>query len=182
MTVVFERTAGEGRYAQIEREQRWLLAARPDGVDRPVTITDLYIPGTRLRVRKMESGSEVLYKLGQKVRPRLDRPETVKLTNMYLSEEEYATLSVLGSNGIAKTRWRWRPADRSMAVDEFHGPLAGLVLAEMELEPGTARLTGPPEVVADVTDDDRFSGGRLSQTTTDVLMVLLAEHGVDPAV
>jgi CYTH domain-containing protein len=67
-----------------------------------------------------------------------------------------------------------------MAVDEFGGPLTGLVLAEVELGPDETRLGPPPLSVADVTDDDRFSGGTLSGTTETELGLLLAEIGVRP--
>jgi CYTH domain-containing protein len=127
---VSERTAGEGRYARVEREQRWVLGALPDDLDRPVSIQDLYVTATRLRLRRMEDGAAVVYKLGQKVRPDPQTPETVHLTNMYLSEHEYATLAQLGGAEIRKTRWRWSPAAQTLAVDEFSGALTGLVLAE----------------------------------------------------
>jgi hypothetical protein len=171
---VINRAAGQGRYAQPEREQRWVLARRPDGLDRPVSILDLYIPGTRLRLRRMETDTEVVYKLGQKVRPTPDDPELVRLTNMYLSESEYGSVARLGGAEIRKTRWRWMPGDGPLVVDVFEGPLAGLVLAEVELGPDEARRQPPPLVVADVTNDDRFSGGRLAPITPAQLTALLA--------
>lgn len=170
---MINRTAGQGRYAQLEREQRWVLARRPDELDRPVSILDLYIPGTRLRLRRMETGTDVVYKLGQKVRPTPDDPELVKLTNMYLSEPEYSTVARLGGAEIRKTRWRWMPGDRPLVVDVFEGPLTGLVLAERELGPDESRRDPPPLVVADVTNDDRFSGGTLATTTPAQLTALL---------
>jgi CYTH domain-containing protein len=168
-----ERTAGEGRYARVEREQRWVLAALPDGLDRPVSIVDHYISATRLRLRRMEDGATVVYKLGQKVRPDPQSPETVHLTNMYLSEHEYATLAYLGGAAITKTRWRWSPAPRPLAVDVFGGALTGLVLAEVELDPDEPPLPPPPSALADVTDDDRFCGGTLALTTATEMNQLL---------
>jgi CYTH domain-containing protein len=159
----------------VEREQRWILARRPDDLDRPVSIVDLYIPGTRLRVRHMETDTGVVYKLGQKVRPTPEDPELVKLTNMYLSEPEYSTVARLGGAEIRKTRWRWTPGERPLVVDVFEGPLAGLVLAEMDLGPDEPRVGPPPLVMADVTHDDRFSGGTLALTTAPQLRDLLAE-------
>ena len=176
---MIDRTAGQGRYARPEREQRWILASRPDGLDRPVAIVDLYIPGTRLRVRRMTTDTDVVYKLGQKVRPTPDDPELVKLTNMYLSEPEYSTLARLGGAEISKTRWRWISLDRPLVVDVFEGPLAGLVLAEMELGPDEPRVDPPPLVVADVTNDDRFSGGTLATTTSAQLTALVAALSPD---
>ena len=47
------------KYAYIERERRWLLAAVPDLPDdaRRLEITDRYITGTRLRLRQVTEGS-----------------------------------------------------------------------------------------------------------------------------
>jgi CYTH domain-containing protein len=168
------RTAGEGRYARMEREQRWVLGELPDDLDRPVSIVDLYIGRTRLRLRRMESGSEVVFKLGQKVRRDPETPETVKLTNMYLSEPEYVILSQqLEGDEISKTRWDWSTTGRPMAVDQFHGRLAGLITVEVELDGDERRLAHPPLVIADVTDDDRFSGGTLATTSAEAMRVLL---------
>ncbi len=164
----------------MEREQRWVLRALPEGLDAPVSIVDLYIRGTRLRLRRMEGDGGVVLKLGQKVRAPRDRPDTVKLTTMYLSGEEYAVVAALEGSEIVKTRWRWSGGECPMAVDEFGGELTGLVLAEVELHPDEARWPNPICVVADVTDDDRFCGGALSATKATELRDLLAEHGVTP--
>jgi CYTH domain-containing protein len=159
---VLSRAPGEGRYSRSEREQRWLLDALPRHRHDPVEILDHYLTDTRLRLRRMQSDNEVLWKLGQKVRERSGSPELVKLTNTYLSEQEYLTLINLDARMLSKTRWHWEFSGRSMAADDFHGPLGGLVLAEVELGPDDERLGMPPGAFADVTDDDRFSGGALA--------------------
>lgn len=63
-----ERAPGRGRYAHPEREQRWLLDAVPHGSTRSAEIHDWYITGTRLRLRRVEDGNALLFKLAQKVR------------------------------------------------------------------------------------------------------------------
>ncbi len=137
----------------------------------------------------MDDGADVIYKLGQKVRPDPDRPEMVQLTNLYLSEQEYEVLTRLGGAEIRKVRRRstgvgaavGAGTGHQVVVDEFGGPLTGLILAEIELRPDQARLAGsasPPLAVADVTDDDRFSGGALAGTAADELRVLLDALGV----
>jgi hypothetical protein len=177
---VINRTAGQGRYAQVEREQRWILPTLPDDLADPVSIVDLYIRGTRLRLRRMETiavNPEVVYKLGQKVRPEPGKPEVVKLTNMYLSEKEYDILASLDGSGIRKTRWRWT-SERPMVVDEFSGAHLGLIVAEIELTPSETSRPDPASAVADVTDDDRFSGGTLSETSAAEMAGLLASFGL----
>ena len=178
MIPMSDRTAGEGRYARPEREQRWVMGALPEPREHPVAVVDHYISGTRLRLRRMERETEVVYKLGQKVRRHPGRPEFVQLTNMYLSESEYAVLATLDGAPISKTRWQWHGGARSMVVDEFGGHLAGLIMAEVELQPEEPRMTAPPGAVTDVTDDDRFSGGTLAETSPAQLQALLEGLGV----
>jgi CYTH domain-containing protein len=168
------RHPGEGRYAREERERRWVLRGLPDGLSDGVRIADHYLSGTGLRLRRMESGNEVVRKLGQKVRPAPASPKAVKLTNMYLSEAEYLLLSGLGGASLHKTRWRWPPPAESMAIDEFHGPLAGLVMAELEIEPGAAPVDPPLLALMEVTDDDRFSGGALAGLNAEAAAALVA--------
>jgi len=155
------KAPGEGRYARAEREQRWVLSGRPPGLRDPVSIVDRYITGTRLRLRRMAADGAVSYKLGQKVRARPEDPETIRITNIYLTEDEYAVVGGLGGAELRKTRWRVVDP-RPIAVDEFSGPLSGLVLAEVELGPDEPRLGPPPRAVGDVTGEDRFSSGALA--------------------
>jgi CYTH domain-containing protein len=152
---------GEGRYARLEREQRWVLSGRPAGLDDPVSIVDHYLTGTRLRLRRVAGGGAVTYKLGQKVRARPEDPESVALTTIYLGEEEYAAVARLGGAELSKTRWRW-DGQRPIVVDVLAGPLEGLVLAEVELGADEPRRPPPPLALRDVTADDRFSGGALA--------------------
>jgi CYTH domain-containing protein len=161
--VQFQRAPGEGRYAHIEREQRWRLPARPAGLVAPTEIVDRYLVGTRLRLRQMTSADGTIYKLGQKVRPDEASPAVVKLTNMYLSPAEYGVLAALPHHELRKTRWRLGPGSR-VVVDEFHGACEGLVLAEVELSADEPPPAGPVPDAVDVTLDDRFSGGSLART------------------
>ena len=162
------------RYARAEREQRWLLRSVPKGARGPVEIVDRYLTGTTLRVRQVTSGDEVVWKLGQKVRADRSSPELVQHTTLYLSADEHALLAPLPGTDLRKTRRHLDFGGRTFAIDELHGPLEGLLLAEVELEPGEPRRTQPPWADRDVTDDDRFSGARLASTTAEEARSLLA--------
>jgi CYTH domain-containing protein len=166
------RAPGEGGYSRVEREQRWLMDELPHDRHDPVEILDRYVNDTRLRLRRMQSDKNVIWKLGQKVRQRGGLPEVVKLTNMYLSEQEYLALVDLDAKVVSKTRWHWIFSGGSMSADDFHGPLSGLALAEVELG-DDERLASPPGSIADVTDDDRFSGGALSEQDAEALLRLV---------
>jgi CYTH domain-containing protein len=51
------------------------------------------------------------------------------------------------------------------SVDVFSGRFGGLVLAEIELATDADEVAPPPLAIADVTQDDRFSGGSLALMT-----------------
>ena len=125
-----------GRYAHVEREQRWLCAAVPPGAERYAEITDRYLHGTRLRLRVVETDDD--------------------------DAEEYEAVRALPAAELRKTRWRVTWEGHQRAVDEFHGPLGGLVLAEVELGLDDPFLPSPPFARLDVTHDDRYSGGALA--------------------
>lgn len=180
--------AGSSRYARTERERRFLLPGVPD---LPAGLAvrhleDRYLDGTRLRVRAVrEDGASgappvpPLFKLGQKVRPDPGRPSTVAHTSLYLDRAEYDLLRLLPGRDLAKTRTVLAWAGLAVAVDVFTGRLAGLVLAEVDLG-DTGVMPGPPPLpwLAEVTADERFTGGALAATDRGALGRLLAEHGV----
>jgi len=169
------RRPGNGRHAHPEREQRWLLGAVPDGVRPLCEITDRYLTGTSLRIRRVEGADGVVHKLTQKIRPAADDPGLVMLTTMYLPEEEVSALGDLPGSEVRKTRWRLELDGRQLAVDQFRDHLDGLVLAETELAVHEDRLPLPAFAIRDVTDDDRFSGGSLATADEAQVRALLAE-------
>jgi CYTH domain-containing protein len=159
---VISRYPGEGRYAQLEREQRWLLKELPLEVTDERVIVDHYWTGTSLRLRMIQSGDEVIYKLCQKVRLVRGDPELVKITNIYLGSEEFHALSVTPSSIVAKSRWSSTFDGVRYAIDEFKGRHAGLVLAELELREDEPHTRGPEFALADVTNANEYSGGWLA--------------------
>lgn len=169
------RAPGEGRYAHLEREQRWIARGVPPDAGHPASIVDRYISGTRLRLRRSESDGEVVFKLGQKVRSNPADPEVLKLTNLYLSAEEYTVLAALAAGESCKTRWHAAWQGKAVAIDQFHGRLDGLVLAEVELGADEPLLPPPPYALRDVTNEDRFSGGALAFAADAAVAALVAE-------
>ena len=60
----------------------------------PSAINDRYFRSTRLRLRRVaQEGEAPVYKFGQKVRPQLNDPSVVMITNVYISETEYEVLA-----------------------------------------------------------------------------------------
>jgi CYTH domain-containing protein len=171
----------DDKYARRERERRFLLAAMPTGtVVRRVLIEDRYLINTRLRLRRMttlepadEAGS-VIYKLTQKVPSPSGTPGLI--TTLYLSAAEYQAIRAVPARTLRKARMSIPP----FGVDVFSDALAGLILAEAEFETDDEAdaLEPPDDAVAEVTADERFTGGRLVETSTDELRGLLSEFDV----
>ena len=178
------RAPDRGKYARPERERRFVLEAVPAGATGERRISDRYVLGTRLRVRRMGEGREAIGKLGQKVRPVESDPGLILHTTMYLSPAELEVVDALPAATLVKRRsWLTLAGGPRMAVDVFEGELAGLILAEVELwnEQAAAAFAPPAWVGPEVTRDERFTGGRLAATTREELRaalidVLGAEH------
>ena len=174
--VVQSRAAGDTsrKYARVERERRFLLAKGPDLDEavRTVRLVDRYFLGTRVRLRQAlqtsASGALVVYKLTQKVPVADGGPGLI--TTMYLSEQECAAFAAVPANELRKTRYSIPP----FGVDVFEGALEGLTMAEVEFaSDAEMRDFVAPAAVAEVTCDERFTGGRLAATTRDELAAIL---------
>jgi hypothetical protein len=166
------------KYARPERERRFVLAAVPPGAGEERRIVDRYVRGTRLRLREVGEGPGAVRKLGQKVRPDEADARVVLHTTMYLDPPEFEALSALPAAVLVKRRsWIAVPHGRRLAVDVFEGSLRGLVLAEIELgdETDAAAFVAPEWVLAEVTGDERFTGGRLAVTDRADLRAALAD-------
>jgi CYTH domain-containing protein len=153
------------RYARLEDEQRFVVAALPDEATDPRLIEDRYVAGTRLRLRRVTDGHGTQRKLGQKRRVD-DRPSASWHTTLYLDEAEHDVLEALDAVTLSKRRWS---LPRGGCADEFLGSLAGLVLVE-----GERPFDGPPGAI-EVTDDERFTGGALAALDDEAADELVAE-------
>src|SRR5262252_4309103 len=97
----------ESKYARVERERRYLLQDLPEGLSRAdphLQITDNYITGTRLRIRKVRDPrtNKWVVKFTQKFAPdRKDLSRTI-ITNLYLNATESQTLAIFEANEIRK--------------------------------------------------------------------------------
>jgi CYTH domain-containing protein len=160
----------ESRYSRIERERRYLLQDLPQGMTRAdphVQITDNYITGTRLRLRKVRDPrtNKWTVKFTQKFAPDpADLSRTI-ITNIYLNALEAETLSMFDANEIRKNRYGFSYDGREFSIDMFLGDLFGLVLAEVSFETDDEleSFQMPPFAIAEVTNHELFTGGRLCQ-------------------
>ena len=162
----------ESKYARLERERRYLLDDLPEGLTRAsphVQITDNYITGTRLRLRKVREPqtNKWTVKFTQKFAPNAADLSRTIITNIYLTAAESEVLGVFEANEIRKNRYPYEFAGRKFSVDMFLGDLFGLVLAEtgFDSDEELDSFPLPPFAVEDVTQNEVFSGGNLSITT-----------------
>ena len=162
----------DSKYALIERERRYLLEDLPEGLTRAsphVQITDNYITGTRLRLRKTREPqtNKWTVKFTQKFAPNpFDLSRTI-ITNTYLTASESEVLSVFAANEIRKNRYPYEFGGRKFSIDMFLGELFGLLLAEIGFatDEELDSFPAPPFVIEDVTNNELFTGGNLSVST-----------------
>ncbi|MEI9906784.1 MAG: hypothetical protein WDO06_01760 [Actinomycetota bacterium] len=167
------------KYAQVERERRFLLRNCPakSDVDRELRIHDKYLHGTRMRLRQViEEGQPVVFKLGQKVRAIETSPSEIAHTTIYLSSGEFELFAKLPGNELYKVRSIVHFENLTIAFDVFEGLLSGLVLAEIDL--GDYGVLPSGFVIGDsieVTEDERFTGGALAKISAEQLRHILRE-------
>ena len=151
------------KYAAVERERRWLCHGLPDlPVARAEAIEDLYVDGSRLRLRRATpvGGGEPILRLSKKADLAPDRR---LITTLYLSPAEYALFAGLPGRMLRKTRHYYGAEGATLSVDRFEGALAGLFLAEAEFadDAAMAAFPDPGFAVREVTGDPRYTGGEL---------------------
>src|SRR3981081_1120320 len=100
----------DSRYARIERERRYLLQDLPKGLTRAdyhLQITDNYITGTRLRIRKVRDPrtNKWTVKFTQKFATDPQDLSRTIITNIYLNAQEAETLAIFEANEVRKNRY-----------------------------------------------------------------------------
>lgn len=173
-----EQNNNFSKYARLEVERKFVLAKVPPDAPKTTEISDLYITNSTLRLREEKTETLTRYKLGQKVRSVAEDPQVVMHTNLYLNEREKDLMSKLPGKRLSKTRYSMELKDGlKMSIDKFRGSLAGLVIGEVDFgsdgEP--ASFQTPSIALAEVTTDERFTGGALASMNRASLSKALKE-------
>jgi CYTH domain-containing protein len=176
----------ESKYARVERERRYLLRDLPEGITRAdphLQITDNYMTGSRLRLRKVREPrtNKWTVKFTQKISPNPNDLSRTLITNTYLNALEAETLSTLfNSNEIRKNRYPFEFDGRKFSVDMFLGDLFGLVLAEVSFDTDEEldQYQKPSFALVDVTNDELFTGGKLCELTFSEVRAEITERGL----
>src|SRR5229473_8258508 len=176
------------KYARMERERRYLLRDLPKGLtraDHHLQITDHYITDTRLRIRKVRDPrtNKWTVKFTQKFAPNPEDLSRTMITNIYFNAIEAETLGIFEANEIRKNRYPFEFGGRKFSVDMFLGDLFGLVLAEVSFESDEDldSFPKPSFALAEVTNNEIFSGGRLSELTFEDIRSEVARNGLTKA-
>jgi CYTH domain-containing protein len=170
----------EHKYARIEWERRFLLDRFPGQaiVTRVRRIEDRYIEGTTLRLRQQtDDDGQIVFKLTQKLRDKSAGARQGLITTMYLAATEFGALAKLPAKVLTKSRHSVPP----FGIDVFDGVLSGLILAEAEFHSAVevAALALPSFIGPEVSDDPRFTGGRLVAVSREELKDWLAQYGIE---
>jgi CYTH domain-containing protein len=158
----------EMKYAVIERERKFLVNSLPKNFEAENSfsrIEDRYIIGSRLRLRRIEraDGTPIQFKLGQKYPVEDGKYEQVLMTNIYLTENEFALFLKLPATTLSKRRGKYAHLDRQFSVDVFENEHAGLILCEIELAvDDVSALELPKFVEREVTYDEDYLGATLA--------------------
>ena len=162
----------QSKYARVERERKFLLDRLPEELTPAsphVQITDNYITGTRLRLRKIRDPqtNKWTLKLTQKFALNQSDLSRTILTNVYLNAAEYNALAVFEANEIRKNRYSFEHAGNKYGIDLFLGDLLGLILAEISFETDEEleQFERPAFAFAEVTNSEMFTGAKLVDLT-----------------
>lgn len=151
----------EIKYSLPEIERRWLVDPGSPQLDLPAhfsLIEDIYIAGTRLRLRKITlPDASVQFKLCKKYPDKSGPMQSI--TNIYLAAEEF-TLFV-GLEGCQLKKKRFSVFGGSLDVFDFEN----LVIFEKEFRSAEAATAyNPPEIVGrEITTENYWSGFEIAR-------------------
>ena len=164
-------------------ERRFLLRQLPPGLaagDEHLQLTDNYITGTRLRLRKIRvpRTRERAWSLQQRFAPVASDLSSVAIASLELTQYEYEVFAVFEGNEIRKNRYAYEHDGRHYMIDVYLGDLRGLIIARARFETGSeaTNFVPPPFAILEVTNDEMFTDPTLVGLTSDDLRAALANR------
>ena len=176
LTLLPENSTMPPKYSRLEIERRWLVDLSVVDLERAPCreIDDLYIAGSRLRLRRVASPGEITFKLGKKYGKcsLLSEP----MTNLYLTESEYRIFSALPGYRARKRRYSVHDG----SLDVYLDPDLDLGVFEVEFcDEQSAGMFSPPHFVTrEITNDPEFSGSALAERSHGVSELRSARNSV----
>ncbi len=155
-----------------EIRRTFLLEGLPEPLTRAsahIQIFDNFIEGTRLRLRSIRDPQTAGWTriLQQRFPVSSNDLSTIKFSEIYLNEIEYAHFQTFEGTEIRKNRYFHEFDGRNFAFDVFLGKLWGLNMARVEFETTDEQdqFLPPPFAVFEVTNDPFFLGENLVRGT-----------------
>ena len=153
------------KYSLPECERRFLIAALPPLTGAGRLIEDRYLTGSRLRLRRETEadGTIGIWKIARKYGA--TGPGVEPMTNLYLTAGEHALLATLPGVDVVKRRHDMWVGEERYVVDLFEGPLAGRMIAEIEVaDPASLWALTPPDWCGrEITGDAAYAGATLAR-------------------
>jgi hypothetical protein len=166
------------KYALEERERRWRvdLGAMGSVARLPFSeIDDVYLLDSRLRLRRMRSEEGVVFKLGKKYGKEPGGAEP--MTNIYLTETEYAALSSLPGYRVRKRRYSLGEG----ALDIYDAPVSLAIFEREFLSAADAAACAPPAfAIEEITDRSEYSGFALAKVAAQVVQTRAGDAAPPP--
>jgi len=151
------------KYSELEIERRWLVddALLPGLSSLPMRlITDKYLENSRLRLRKIESNGEFVYKFCKKYGKISEIAEPI--TNLYLSQEEYQLLADLPGRELTRQRYTYHYQEVKFSINVVIGQQAPVIVeAEFESEADACQCEPPPFCTEEISSDPQYEAIRL---------------------
>ncbi len=147
-----------------EVERTFLAKQLPDlSRCKSAEIIDIYIPKSdahpKMRIRK--NGDKFI--ITKKVPVKEKDASVYEEQNIFLTEDEFATFSVLDGKKVHKIRYEYFYKDKKAEIDVFQGSLSGLALVDFEFDTEQEKdaFEMPDFCLAEVTQEEFIAGGML---------------------
>jgi CYTH domain-containing protein len=150
-----------------EMHRSFLIEGLPEPLTRAsahIQIFDNYIPETRRRIRSVRDPEKAGWtRILQQRLSASDSLACIKVSEIYLNDDEYARFEIFEGTEIRKNRYFHEFDRRTFAFDVFLGKLWGLNMARVEFGSldDLDRFEPPPFAALEVTNDPFFLGENL---------------------
>ena len=128
-------------------------------------------PSRTVRIRIRNNEATLTIKGGSSV-DGLSRYEWEKKIDI---DEARQLMDLCLPDTIDKHRYIVEWAGHNWEIDEFHGPLEGLVMAELEVPTPDTTFELPPFIGKEVTGDPRYYNSQLRKTDSKISLSLLTK-------
>jgi CYTH domain-containing protein len=160
--------------AQTELHRLFLIEGLPEpltAASSHLQIFDNYLPGTRLRLRKIRDPqtSDWTHILQQRFAAAEGEYGKIKLAEIYLNKSEYVLFERFEAREVRKNRYFHEVDNMQVAFDVYLGRLMGLTTAKFVFESldKMDAFIAPPFALIDITGDQFFFSENLVRLTAD---------------